>query len=326
MSAEVRITTDHHFRGYNYSMLADQRNNTRYHSASFNPSIQPQFVYSTPLTGLKLLFWGNFFLTNTSNRDSDLYILQDGPGEEEKWDPVQGINLTEFTPGKTRRYKERNGLSRYDGLFYGIYYDWNTKYGDWSVGTWMWNNLDRFGKYSWQEYFLWYRPNVLKIIHPTFKAFFNTSFDSGGSTTTPLGTTNGQNYFQFELSHTFFENSEIHVTPHFQAGYVVNNDNNSKRAGVSNIIQSLQFSYENFDLSLHAMYRPYPQIYDTYDSNPNDGRLPDPSLQNGIYRSYRDVLQSHFPDTMAKAIQGEFTSQKFLRTIFFVSIGTNYQF
>ena len=62
MQMNTRITTDHHFRGYNYSMLASQRNNTEYASTNFAPAFQPSFTYSAPLKGIKTFFWGNFFL------------------------------------------------------------------------------------------------------------------------------------------------------------------------------------------------------------------------------------------------------------------------
>lgn len=324
MNMSVRMTTDHNFRGYNYSMLASQRNNTSYSSVNFVPSVQPQFVYSAPLKGLNFLFWGNFFLNNLNDRDSDLFILQDGPGEKEKF--VNGT-AKDFYPGRTRRYKERNGLTQYDGLFYGIYYEWDTKYGKWSVGTWMWNNVNRLGKYSWQEYFLWYEFPVLKVVNPKLQFYFNTSFDSGGSSSTPLGTTNGQNYLYYEMSHSFCADCSVQTVPKFQIGYVSNNDNQNRRSGISNIINSLKFIYHGFDLTLNVLYRPDPILYDTSDSVRSDSRLPDPSRQYGsMDRAVYQQLSGMYPKEIADWMFYQTGNQSIPKAIYYITTGYSWEF
>jgi hypothetical protein len=325
MQMSLRTTSDHHFRGYNYSMLASQRNNTEYSSVNFTPSVQPQFTYSTPLKGLKTFFWGNFFLNNMNNRDNDMFILQDGPGQSEKFSPT--ANVSDYYPGKTRRYKENNGLSQYDGLFFGIYYEWETKYGRWSVGTWMWNNLNRLGKYSWQEYFIWYEPQVLRFLNPKFQFFLNTSFDNGGSQGTPLANTNGQNYMYYEMYHSFCQACAIQIVPKFQIGYVSNNDNQNKRSGFSNMIQSLKFVYNGFDLTFNAMYRPNPILYDTSDPNRSDSRLPNPSKQYGnIDRAIYQELSNNYPKEIANLMFYQYGSQSIPKMIFFISTGYSWEF
>ena len=116
MWMSVRMTSDHNFRGYNYGALASQRNNTSYANYTFAPAIQPQFVYSLPLKGLKTLFWGNFFMNNLKDKDSDLFILQDSPGGEERFSTIVSDMETGkyYDPSKTRSYRERNSLGRYD--------------------------------------------------------------------------------------------------------------------------------------------------------------------------------------------------------------------
>ncbi|MBK8399177.1 MAG: hypothetical protein IPL26_28540 [Leptospiraceae bacterium] len=325
----IRMTSDHNFRGYNYGALASQRNNTSYTNYTFAPALQPQFIYSTPLKGLKTLFWGNFFLNNLKDKDNDLFALQDGPGESDRTSAIisemqSGTGV--YDPSKTRSYRERNSLGRYDGIFFGIYYDWKTAIGDWSVGTWMWNNLNRFGKYSWQEWFIWYTPPFAKWANPKLSFFLNTSFDNGGSSSTPLANTNGQNYIQLDFSHTFFSQRLIHVIPKLQAGYVQNNDNTNKRSGISNAIASLQFVLGNMDLTMQVLYRPEAKLYDTYDQNRSDGKLPDPARQYGNNRAVYDELARRYPKDVASAIFNEWTSEKFVRTIFIFSMGYTIEF
>lgn len=326
MWMSVRLTSDHHFRGYNYSMLADQRNRTEYRRTSFVPALQPQFVYSLPLKGWKTLFWGNFFVNNMTDRDSDMRILQDEPGGAEKFSTINSEiqstgTSTTFYPGRTRRYKERNGMMRYDGIFFGLYYEWTSRVGTWSVGTWLWNNLNRYGKYTWQEYFIWYEPPILKSANLKLQFFVNTSFDSGGSATVPLGTTNGQNYIAFETSHTFLKNFPIQVTPKLQGGYVSNNDNQSRRAGISNLVGTLKFERNGFDLSFHSLYRPEPLLYDTGDYNKRDGRLPDPGKQNLLDTFASEQISKNFPGEPGNFINYQNTSEKFLKNIFIISFG-----
>lgn len=327
MEMSFRITSDHHFRGYNYSMLASQRNNTQYQEFNMVPAAQPQFDYSTPLKGLKTSFWGNFFLNNLSNRDSDFHILQDGPGMSEKVLPNGTIQNP--YPNRTKRYKERNGLSQYDGLFFTIYYQWNTEIGTWSFGTWIWNNLNRLGKYTWQEYFIWYEPPFLKSINPKIHFFVNTSFDNAGAsqTTTPLGVTNGQNYLYYEMSYKFCDKCKIQIVPKFQIGYISNNDNINKRSGIANMIQSLKFIYEEFDIVLNAMYRPDPILYDTFDPNRNDSKLPDPSKQNSVLgKSMLSQLNSMYPKEIADSIFYESNSQHIPKLIYFFTTGYTISF
>jgi hypothetical protein len=329
MEMSTRITTDHHFRGYNYSMLASQRNNTEYASANFAPAFQPSFTYSAPLKGIKTFFWGNFFLNNLTNRDSDFAILQNSPGGTEKFTSISDGLPSDYYPGRTRRYKERNNLTQYDGLFYGIYYEWNTIVGQWSVGTWMWNNVNRLGKYSWQEYFIWYEPPILKSLNPKLQFFLNTSFDSGGSSTTPLGITNGQNYAYYEMSHQFCKDCGIQITPRFQIGYVANNDNQNRRAGISNMIQSLKFSHNGFDLIFNAMYRPDPILYDTFDQNKSDSNLPNPSRQYGAEnQAIKQQYSNNYPNSkeLADYLFYQQTYQAIPKTIFFISTGYSWEF
>lgn len=327
MQMNTRITTDHHFRGYNYSMLASQRNNTEYESANFAPAFQPSFTYSAPLKGIKTFFWGNFFLNNLTNKDNDQAILQNGPGQTEKFTSINDGLPPDYYPGRTKRYKERNSLSQYDGLFYGIYYEWNTIVGQWSVGTWMWNNVNRLGKYSWQEYFIWYEPPILKTLNPKFNFFLNTSFDSGGSSTTPLGITNGQNYAYYEMSHQYCNDCGIQITPRFQIGYVANNDNQNRRAGISNMIQSIKFSRNGFDIIFNAMYRPDPILYDTFDQNRSDSNLPNPSKQYGAEnQAIKQQYSNNFPKELAEYLFYQQTYQTIPKTIFFISTGYSWEF
>lgn len=331
MWMSVRVTSDHNFRGYNYGALASQRNNTAYTNYTYAPAVQPQFIYSAPLKGLKLLFWGNFFLNNLKDRDNDMFLLQDSPGSDDRTNTIlsdmqsgKGI----YDPNKTRSYRDRNSMSRYDGIFFGIYYDWNTEIGTWSVGTWIWNNLNRYGKYSWQEWFIWYTPPFAKWANPKLSFFLNTSFDNGGASTssTPLGYTNGQNYISFEVSHKFFPDKLIHIIPKFLTGYVQNNNNVDKRSGISNVLGSIQFLMGGFDFTLNLLYRPEPKLYDTSDPNKNDGRLADPSKQYGNNRVVSEELNRRYPKDVANAIYYTMTSENFVRTVFFFSMGYTIEF
>ncbi len=77
----------------------------------------------------------------------------------------------------------------------GGYYEWNTKLGEWTVGLWFWNNADRAVRYTWQEYFVWYKPKILKYFNPMFSFYVSGSSDNGGSSSNPLGITNGQKIY-----------------------------------------------------------------------------------------------------------------------------------
>ncbi|HMV44488.1 MAG TPA: hypothetical protein PK079_22845 [Leptospiraceae bacterium] len=260
-----------------------------------------------------------------------MFLLQDSPGSDDRTNTIlsdmqsgKGI----YDPNKTRSYRDRNSMSRYDGIFFGIYYDWNTEIGTWSVGTWIWNNLNRYGKYSWQEWFIWYTPPFAKWANPKLSFFLNTSFDNGGASTssTPLGYTNGQNYISFEVSHKFFPDKLIHIIPKFLTGYVQNNNNVDKRSGISNVLGSIQFLMGGFDFTLNLLYRPEPKLYDTSDPNKNDGRLADPSKQYGNNRVVSEELNRRYPKDVANAIYYTMTSENFVRTVFFFSMGYTIEF
>ncbi|MCB1189494.1 MAG: hypothetical protein H7A23_21180 [Leptospiraceae bacterium] len=332
MQMAIRLTTDHIFRGYNYAMLASDRNNTPYSSVNFVPAVQPQFVYATPLKGLKTLFWSNFFITNLKDRDSDFAILQDGPGQTDRFasilsEMVNNSSAPAYNPYQTRSYRERNSLGRYDGIFFGVYYEWKTTFGEWSIGTWIWNNLNRFGKYTWQEYFIWYNPPVFKEANIKIQFFLNTSFDNGGSANSPMGITNAQNYLSIESSHTFFKDKGVEVTPSIVVGYVQNNDNISKRAGISNAVTSLKFSKSGYDLTFHVLYRPAVLLYDTSDKNKSDGKLPDPEKQIGYVNKYvYNEIGKVFPSDIANYLNYEMGSKKIINTVFIISMGYSWEF
>ena len=105
-----------------------------------------------------------------------------------------------------------------------------------------------------------------------------------------------------------------------------NNDNVNRRAGISNILTSLQFVLGHIDLTLQVLYRPEAKLYDTYDQNRSDGKLPDPAQQYGNNRIVYDELAKRYPKEVAAAVFNEWTSEKLIRTIFIFSMGYTMEF
>jgi hypothetical protein len=110
-------------------------------------------------------------------------------------------------------------------------------------------------------------------------------------------------------------------------GYVANNDNQNRRAGISNMIQSLKFSHNGFDLIFNAMYRPDPILYDTFDQNKSDSNLPNPSRQNSVEgQTILKQYSNNFPKELADYLFYQQTYQAIPKTIFFISTGYSWEF
>ena len=72
--------------------------------------------------------------------------------------------------------------------------------------------------------------------------------------------------------------------------------------------------------------RPLAKLYNTYDANRSDGKLPDPARQYGNNRAVYDELARRYPKDVTSAIFNDWTSEKFVRTIFIFSMGYTVEF
>jgi hypothetical protein len=330
----IEIVSDFIFRGQSFGgEVASQRNNSSYRSYTDAWAIQPYLVYKTPLQGFQLLFWGNLFLQHNSDRDSDRY-LQNGPGQRNLGEELQRqynqtgrIPLdTELDLLRANLYKEKNGLHRQNGVFLGGYYEWNTKFGEWTVGTWFWNNSNKAARFTWQEYFVWYKPKILPFLNPMFSAYFNASSDNGGDNSNPSGITNGQNYFSLDLNHEFGEGKFFRFIPSLHLGYVINNDNVNNKSGISNITTELKFAFGKFYTTANWIHRPDVTLFDVYDSNNLDGRTPNPARSSGIYNVYETEIIRRFTPEAAEYVNAQIRGQAIVNNLLYFAFGYETKF
>lgn len=331
----VEIVSDFIFRGQSFGgEPARRRNNTSYQPYTDAWAIQPYIEYSAPLAGLKFLLWGNTFLQHSTDRDRDRY-LQTGPGERNLGDTLQTqlaqtgrllMPESDLDYLRMNLYKEKNGLHRQNGVFLGGFYEWNTKFGQWSVGTWFWNNADRAARFTWQEYFVWYKPKLLPFLNPMISVYFNSSSDNGGSNSNPAGITNGQNYISLDLSHVFRDKKFFRITPSFHTGYLVNNDNINKKSGISNITSGLKFNFGALFTTLNWIHRPDVALFDIEDSNNRDSRTPNPSKQYGIHGLVHSEFNRRFTQQAAAYLGEQYSSQAIVKNLYYISFGYETKF
>jgi hypothetical protein len=91
-------------------------------------------------------------------------------------------------------------------------------------------------------------------------------------------------------------------------------------------VGSVQFERNGVDLTLYALHRPEPLLYDTFDSNKSDGRLPNPGKQSVVDRFIADEVSKGFRKEIANYINYQNTSEKFIKTVFIISIGYTIEF
>ena len=209
------VVSDFIWRGNSYGgeYLA-RRNNTKYKEASEYYAYQPNLRVSAP-SGFYFELWGNLALTNRKDKDSDMRMLQPSPGglgvdpnyyfdrlsngnfyntkdnTSVFYDPSKNLysgncdptttpaELCNVNPGKLKPRKEQNGMWRTDGLFTTFAYNFNAgKFGDFTTGVWWYFEGDKKGRYSWDEYFIWWSlPILKKALAPQLQFFTQGSQD-----------------------------------------------------------------------------------------------------------------------------------------------------
>jgi hypothetical protein len=330
----IELASDFIFRGQSFGgHNQNSRSNSSYRSYTDAWAIQPSFTYNTPINGFKFLFWGNVFLQHSRDRDSD-WALQVAPSERDQGSEVLNMlnsgrtstGSLDYDPSRLNFYKEKNGLHRQNGAFTGAYYEWETTIGIWSAGLWTWNNADKSNKYTWQEFFVWYKPSLLPYMNPMLQAYWNASSDHGGNKKEPQGITNGQNYFSVEMSHEYFKGDFFRLTPNLHTGYIVNNNNIDQRSGISNITSSLKLNFGNLFCVLNHIYRPETDVWDTDDKNRRDGKTPDPSKQNGIYSIARTSLQKQYGEAIGGYLSDQNSNQAINKVLYYISFGYENKF
>lgn len=332
LEVSLEVSNDLIFRGESFNGdLANLRNNRSYRSYTDAWSFQPYIQLLTPLEGFNVFIWGNVNLQHQGDRDSDFFLFQDGPGKPNRTQEVleslsQG-NLI-IDPNKTKRHRERNGSQRWSGAFFGGDYNWQTKMGGFGFGTWMYGTTDTQERFTWQEWFLRYRPPILKFLNLEFGFYLNTSSSSQGIPGAPPNFVNGQKYISLDLNHTFRENEFFRIQYLFHTGYLSGNNNINKLSGFSNITNTIRLLFGNFSISGIWAYRPNPSLFDIGDTNPLDGRTPDPSKLYGWWNEWKlkEILNVYPNPEISTLIIEKFTSQKIPRHLYSIVLGYDMRF
>lgn len=128
-------------------------------------------------------------------------------------------------------------------------------------------------------------------------------------------------YISLDLSHTYFEEKFFRITPTVHVGYVINNDNINKKSGISNITSGLKFNFGKFFTTANWIYGPEPILFDTLDSNNQDGWTPSPGKKYGIHTLILDAIERSFARESAAYVKEQYTSQRIVKSLFYVSLG-----
>ena len=306
------VVSDFVWRGNSYGgeYLA-RRNNTKYKEASEYYAYQPNLRVSAP-SGFYFELWGNLAMTNRNDKDSDMRFLQPYPGGLEAdpnnyfnrlssgnfqssngssvfYDPSQNLyssncdtttpaELCNVNPNRLKNRREENGMWRTDGLFTTFAYNFNAgKFGDFTAGVWWYFEGDKKGRYSWDEYFIWWSlPILKKVIAPQLQFFTQGSQDLSGSA-------DGGNYIALYTSHTFFEDKFFRIQPYNNIGYKNINNNTDQKSGFFDITTGIKFFFGDLFVSVNDAYRPDTHMYDN-----STFYYPDNKLNNSYYSSKID--------------------------------------
>lgn len=308
------VVSDFVWRGNSYGgeYLA-RRNNTPYKEINEYYAYQPTLKVTSP-TGFFFELWGNMALQNRKDKDSDLRVLQTNPGGLEVdpnyyanrlangnfynaadnssvfFDPKQNLyssncdptttppELCNIDPRKLKNRKEQNGMWRTDGLFTTFAYNFDAgRFGNFTAGVWWYFENDRVGRYSWDEYFIWWSlPIFQKALNPQLQFYTQGSQDLGGAA-------DGGNYFALTTSHTFREDQFFRIQPYNNIGYKNINNNYDKKSGFFDITTGVKFFFGAFFVSLNNAHRPDPYMYDN-----STFYYPDTTIQNKYYTDPAD--------------------------------------
>jgi hypothetical protein len=308
------VVSDFIWRGNSYGgeYLA-RRNNTKYKEVSEYYAYQPNLRVNAP-SGFYFELWGNLALTNRKDKDSDMRMLQPAPGglgvdpnyyfdrlsngnfynpddsSSVFFDPNQNLysgtcdptsTPAEFcnaNPLKLKPRKEQNGMWRTDGLFTTFAYNFNAgRMGDFTAGVWWYFEGDKKGRYSWDEYFIWWSlPFLKKALAPQIQFFTQGSQDLSGAA-------DGGNYLAFYTTHIFFEDKFFRIQPYNNIGYKNINNNTDQKSGFFDITTGIKFFFGDLFVSVNNAYRPDIHMYDN-----STFYYPDNTLNNSYYGSKLD--------------------------------------
>ncbi|MCB1158305.1 MAG: hypothetical protein H7A25_16645 [Leptospiraceae bacterium] len=276
------------FRGYSvYGERLSQRNNQPYKSFYDAWNLVSGLSFTTPIENLKISMNMYMPTAHRSRRDND-YYYQVAAGDKTDYtdDMVKSIingkyegNLNWSNASIARQRKENNGLKDiFDTL---ILYNWNTKIGNVTTGFYFANN-NNITPITLGELVVGWKPRVLEFLNPSYTAYYRFTSEAGGGN-------NSTSNHRFDISHTFFNESDFKITPSVSSGYQLKNNSSDRRHGVSDISPGVKFEFKNFFLSFTDMYRPDVRLYDNgsdlgvyKDVNKNDGLTTDPSKVHGI--------------------------------------------
>lgn len=370
------LVSDFVWRGNSYGgeYLA-RRNNSKYSSVSEYYAYQPNLKVSAP-SGLYFELWGNLPLTNRADKDSDLRVLQTSPGalgvdpnyyldrlansnfynpengSSVFYDPAQNLysnkcdptttppELCNANPLRLKNHKEQNGMWRTDGLFTTFAYNFKAgKFGDFTMGIWWYFEGDKKGRYSWDEYFLWWNlPILRKALNPQIQVYTQGSQDVGANG-------DGGTYAAFYVSHTFREDKFFRVQPYNNIGYKYPNTNFDQKSGLFDITTGIKFFFGQFFVSVNnahrdvhmydnsTFYYPDATINNRYYTNPVDGGLNNRSQYDGktvdpskMFGPKNDLFYALLDSSEADQLLKNYVAEKYYlqdipRNLFWVSFG-----
>lgn len=173
IDTNTEIVSDFIWRGNSFVGEAQsRRDGARYESFTYAPALQPTINIWSPDKKFEWMLFGNFQLTNRSDKDSDKRLFQTSPGgvgpsylgeETRFYDPYNqdpcvqsvhrqmisqesnNVSCSGFIPNQGYGpKKEPNGNKRADGMFFSMMYHFDPSvFGDFSVGIWFYNTFQK---------------------------------------------------------------------------------------------------------------------------------------------------------------------------------------
>ena len=182
------------------------------------------------------------------------------------------------------------------------------------------------------NYFIGYKFPILSYLNPTVTSYFRFTSESAGIN-------QGNSHHRFSINYEFFKGEAFRIIPEIQTGYQYMNNNIDRKSGITDISTSVRFVYKMFGLTLTDVYRPdlyvfdnnrsYPNASSGYalDTNPNDGKVTDPSKVYGLFNdAVRDAIQTNAPAPLQNLLLERYQSQKIPRHIYTISLGYTLRF
>ena len=293
-----------------------RQTNTAYGSHTGAWSFQPNLTWNTPAEGLYVDLWVSVAMYGRGDRDIDL-LFQAGPGQTDLavlTEAEQAANLVGSNgPGF---YSEEVGLARSDRVVQTIGYEKDTRVGTIGFGLSVDAGANVIGK----------RPTTTEIFLSYALPFLpQLTFETIADINEPIS------YHKLAWGDAleFADGQSLDYS--LGVGYGMY----SKLQGVQDYTLHLQYNIYGFFVGCTISHRPTLAIFDEDDSaalntpewitggsSRGDGRVADPSRQNGYWnRAVNAALQDYF---QSRSLSNSYTytpRQKLPRVIWAASLG-----